>query len=333
MKKVLFISLLLMFLASPLQAAQTIKVLILDKGFNKIPEKDEKLTKIDSVRGRLKLGDTNYTGNIEVWRGKNGLYLINVVPLEEYVEGVVKAETGSDWALEALKAQAVIVRTYVLNNMLKNNDRVYHVTSSVLHQIYRGLNSDTNVSTAVRRTMGRILTHEGKPIMAFYHSSSSGRTEKPEEVFGSGYQYLKSVSASGKLSPYDMWTRRIPIREVEKATNTKRIIDVKIKKRTSTGRAKDIALFTPRKGSKPSNKTVKAKDLRKMLGWKRLPSTDFSLKVQDGIVVFEGKGYGHGVGLCQWTALEMALQGKDYKAILSHFYPGAKLDFYEDFRL
>jgi stage II sporulation protein D len=314
-------------------AAQTIKVLILDKGFNKVPEVDENLIQVDSVRGRLKLGDTSYTGDIEIWRGKNGLYLINEVPLETYVEGVVKAETGSDWALEALKAQAVIVRTYVLNNMMKNIDREYHVTSSVLHQIYRGLNSDTKVATAVRRTMGRILTHDGKPIMAFYHSSSSGRTEQPEEVFGSGYQYLKSVSSSGKLSPYDMWTRRIPIREIEKATNTNKIVDVKIKTHTSTGRAKDIGLFSPVKGSKPSNKTVQAKDLRKMLGWKRLPSTDFTLKVQGDTVVFEGKGYGHGVGLCQWTALEMALQGKDYKEILSHFYPGTKLDFYEDLRL
>jgi stage II sporulation protein D len=333
MKRVVFIALFVMFLAVPLQASQNIKVLILDSVFNKIPDEDEKLLKVDSVSGRLKLGETSYTGNIEIWRGKNCLYLINVVPLENYVEGVVKAETGNDWALEALKAQAVIVRTYVLNNMLKNIDREYHVTSSVLHQLYKGLNSDTKVATAVRRTMGRILTHDGNPIMAFYHSSSSGRTEQPEEVFGKKYQYLKSVKSSGRLSTYDMWTRRIPIRELEKATNTNKIIDIKIKSHTSTGRVKDIALFTPGKGSRLSNKTVQAKDLRKLLGWKRLPSTDFNLKVHDGTVVFEGKGYGHGVGLCQWTALEMALKGKDYKEILSHFYPGAELDFYENFRL
>jgi stage II sporulation protein D len=193
------------------------------------------------------------------------------------------------------------------------------------------------VADAVRQTRGRILAYEGELIVAYYHSTSCGDTELPEEVFSKDYPYLKSVKASGKLSPYSMWTRRIPIKEIEAATGTKNIKDMVIKSRTATGRAGDIALLTQQEGAKAdgsstalSNRTVETKDLRKMLGWKRLPSTDFSLRVEDDTVVFEGKGYGHGVGLCQWTALEMALEGKSYEDILLHFYPGTTLVPHED---
>jgi len=324
----------LLLLSASVAADDTIKVLILEKGFMNIPVKDEKLAKLDEATGNLTLGMSNFSGNIEVWKGEKGLYLINNLPLEEYVEGVVKAETGKEWALEALKAQAVIVRTYVLNQKANNSNKQFHVTSSVLHQLYRGKNSDSIVADAVIQTKGQILAYDGKPIIAYYHSTSSGTTELPEEVFSTSYPYLKSVTASGKLSPYSMWIRKIPISEIETTTGTADIASVEIKSRTSTGRAKEIALITEHNDeygtSYLSNKTVLAKDLRKMLGWKRLPSTDFNLTTDNDIIVFEGKGYGHGVGLCQWTALEMALEGKDYKEILSHFYPGATLINHED---
>jgi stage II sporulation protein D len=309
-------------------AADGIKVLIIGEGFEKVPKASEKLKKLDRLEGSLKLDNISYDGNIEVWRGENGLFLINEVPLEDYVEGVVKAETGSDWDAEALKAQAVIVRTYVLYKKLKNSQRQFHVTSSVMHQIYRGQNSDLAVASAVDETNGQVLVFKGKPIVAYYHSSSTGMTELPEEVYGEGYPYLKSVKSSGMLSPYSMWTRRIPISEIKSATGVRDLQEVRIKSRTATGRAGDIALLSPGKGANPGgleNTTVRAKDLRRMLGWRRLPSTDFDLRMDGEVAVFEGKGYGHGVGLCQWTALEMALDGKDYREILSYFYPGAEL--------
>jgi stage II sporulation protein D len=172
--------------------------------------------------------------------------------------------------------------------------------------------------------------------MAYYHSTSVGATESPEEVFGEGYPYLRPVEASGRLSPYSLWTRRIPLEEIGGATGVESLQEVRVKTRSGSGRADRIALLSPEEesdGSTLTNTTVRAKDLRRMLGWKRLPSTSFDVRTEGHTAVFEGSGYGHGVGLCQWTALEMALEGKDYRTILDHFYPGATLEPHENLGL
>ena len=304
---------------------ENVKILVLDQDFKNIPGKEERLKLLDRQAGDLIVGFTDYRGVIEVWRGKRGLYLVNELPLEDYVEGVVKAETAEEWAEEALKAQAVIVRTYVLKQMLQRREGRYHVTSTVIHQVYKGLNSDPKVTKAVRETVGEVLTYEGKPIMAFYHSTGGGHTEVPEEVFGRGYPYLQSVEASGKLSPLTVWARRIPIEDISKATDTANLTDIKITSHTSTGRAKELVLI-----ANPEDVKLKAADFRRMLGWRRLPSTNFTLKVEGNYALFEGSGYGHGVGLCQWTALEMAREGMGYTEILSYFYPGASLELHEN---
>ena len=172
--------------------------------------------------------------------------------------------------------------------------------------------------------MGEILTYEGKPIEALYHSTSGGRTENPEEVFGKSYPYLKSVESNCELSPYWVWERKIPKEEIEKALNMKGIKGVTINSYTSTGRAKELLI------EKESDQAVlKATEFRKLLGWSRLPSTNFNIKVNGNSITFEGKGYGHGVGLCQWSALQMAREGKSYKEILSFFYPGTEISLYE----
>lgn len=318
-------AILIVFLSFAPALAETIKVLILDESFEKLPKEDEKLAMLDSINGDLILGYKNYNGKIEVWKGQNGLYLINELPLEDYVAGVVKAETGKDWNMEALKAQAVVVRTFVLYQKKRNGGKKFHVTSTVLDQIYRGENTDSDISSAVAATRGEILTYGGEPIAAFYHSTSGGKTELPEEAFGSSYPYLQSVSSSCKLSPYSSWVRRIPLKEVEEATGVENLKNIEIKSLTSTGRVKELVLL-----SNPSAKTLKATEFRKMLGWKKLPSTDFTLKLDGDTVDFEGKGYGHGVGLCQWSALEMAMEGKPYREILSHFYPGSTLSRYDE---
>jgi stage II sporulation protein D len=315
----------IVFLSFTPALSQTIKVLIIDESFEKLPAEDEKLAMLDRINGNLILGYNSYNGQIEVWKGMNGLYLINELDLEDYVEGVVKAETGKDWAMEALKAQAVVVRTYVLHQKQRSGGKKFHVTSTVLDQLYKGENTDSSVSSAVAETSGEILTYNGEPIAAFYHSTSGGKTELPEEAFGQSYPYLTSVSSNCKLSPYSSWVRRIPLKEIEKATGVENLKDISIASHTKTGRVKEIVLL-----SNPESKTIKATEFRKLLGWKRLPSTDFTLKLDGEMVDFEGKGYGHGVGLCQWSALEMALEGKTYKEILAHFYPGATLERYDE---
>ena len=302
---------------------ETIKVLILDGNFKEIPDDGEELGMLDTIKGDLLVGYSRYKGAIAVWKGKKSLYLIGEVPLEDYVEGVTASELGDNWEIEAIKAQAVIARTYALHKKLQNSGKKFHLTSGMLHQVYKGENTDVKIALAVSATQGEVLTYNNKPIEAFYHSTTCGETEDPAEVFGKSYPYLKPVKSDCNLSPYQMWSRKIPLREIEDALGIKGAADIKIKSRTTTGRVKAVAVITS------TNHTYEATELRKKLGWKRLPSTDFTVKVEDGYAVFEGTGYGHGVGLCQWGALEMAKKGKTYKEILSHYFPGADLEQYE----
>lgn len=302
-----------------------IKVLIQDENFPSVPDKDEKIALLGNVKGDFFGSGIRYSGQIEVWRGEKGLYVVNELPLEDYVESVVAAEVGTDWEIEALKAQAVIARTYaVYKKTAVTNRSMYHLTSSVLNQVYKGNNSHFKVTFAVRATEGEILTYNGKPIEALYHSTCGGRTENPEEVFGKKIPYMKSVESRCDLSPYWVWERKIPISEIEKALNLSGIKDLYIKSTTSTGRAKDITVKR-----EEGDTTIKATDLRRLLGWNRLPSTYFEIKKNGDSIVFEGKGYGHGVGLCQWSALQMAAEGKSYREILAFFYPETEIKQYE----
>lgn len=302
-----------------------IKVLILDDVFQSIPKKDETLDRIGKLQGDLLVSGSHYVGDIEVWKGKEGMYLINELPLEEYIKSVVSAEIGPNWDMEALKAQAVISRTYALYQKGMNNNPNFDLTSSVLHQVYKGSNVDARIAYAVMNTGGEVVTYNGKLIEALYHSTCGGRTEDVEEVFGKNYPYLKPVSSSCDLSPYSVWERKIPVEEIEKALNLSGIKEISIRSFTTTRRVKTVEI-SHRDGSL----TVKATDLRKLLGWSRLPSTNFELRRENGAYVFEGKGYGHGVGLCQWSALQMARDGKSYRQILDFFYPGTVLRIHED---
>jgi stage II sporulation protein D len=304
--------------------ADNIRVLIINEVYQKIPSKIEKIEKIGSVRGDLLVMGSHYTGDIDVWKGDNGLYLINELPIEDYVKDVVVAEVGSNWEMEALKAQAVISRTYAVYQKKMNGDSIYHIASSVLHQVYKGNNPDVRVAYAVAETSGEILTFNDKPIEAFYHSTCGGRTENPEDVFGKSYPYLKSVESNCEISPYWTWARRIRLTDIEKALNLSGIKEISIKSYTSTNRVKQLDIT-----NESGITTINATDFRKALGWSILPSTNFKMALDGDSILFEGKGYGHGVGLCQWSALQMAREGKNYKEILSFFYPGTMIQLYE----
>jgi len=305
-------------------AETNIKVLIVNEVYPKIPAKNEKIEKLGSMRGDLLVMGSRYTGNIDVWKGEGGLYLINELPIEDYVKDVVVAEVGSNWEMEALKAQAVISRTYAVYQKRMNGDSIYHIASSVLHQVYKGNNPDVRVAYAVAETSSEILTFDNKPIEAFYHSTCGGKTENPEDVFGKSYPYLKSLESSCEISPYSAWEKRIELAEIEKALNLSGIKEISIKTYTSTNRVKQLNIV-----NNSGMTTINATDLRKALGWSRLPSTNFSVTRDGDSMIFEGKGYGHGVGLCQWGALQMAREGKNYKEILSFFYPGTIIQLYE----
>lgn len=329
---VIFIMFFILIADSCLPAASsaqtTIRVLLMDnKNLTAPPPRDERLTRLGDAAGDVLLSGIKYSGVIEVWKGDKGLYIINEIPLEEYIKGVVAAEVGSSWDIEALKAQAVVARTFAVYQRYNSPKEVpYNLTSTVLDQAYKGSNVSPNIARAVDETKGEILTYEGTPIVAFYHSTSGGMTEDPGAVFGKELPYLKPVKTSCELSPYYMWEKIIPVAEIEKALDIQGINEINIDSYTVSGRAKEIRI-TLEKGPYP----VLATELRKKLGWDRLPSTlIISISRNNSLMVFEGRGYGHGVGMCQWSALQMAKDGKTYREILSYFYPGTVIQLYED---
>jgi len=314
---------------SPAVAAETtVRVLLAGSNGGRLPQKDEGVERLAVSTGEVIFGGMQYFGKIEVWRGKNGLYVVNELPLEEYVKGVVSGEVGRSWDIEALKAQAVISRTYVL--MQKNYAVAapvpYDVTSSVLHQVFKGGDVPESIAQAVESTRGEILTFEGKPIVAYFHSTSGGITEDAAEVFGKSYPYLKPVETNSELSPYFLWQKKIPVKDMEKAAGVKGLKDIGIDSHSASGRVRNFSFVNGSGSTK-----IVAKTLRQNLGWDKLPSTFVTSIMRDnGYFIVEGRGYGHGVGMCQWSALQMARDGKTYKDILSYFYQGTVLQQYED---
>ncbi|RJQ56628.1 MAG: SpoIID/LytB domain-containing protein [Nitrospiraceae bacterium] len=308
-------------LLHPAQADESIKVLMLDSPSNPLPSRQAE--KIEDLKGKVFFNGQSYSGSIEVMRDENGLYVVNSLPFEKYIEGVVASEVGRNWNMEALKAQAVISRTYAVFNKNLNGEKNYHLTSSVLHQVYKGENPDPLVTEAVTATEGEILTYQGKPVNALYHSTCEGKTELPEEVWAESFPYLKSVECNGKNTPYESWRKRFAFEEINKALGMTGFKDIAVISITATGRAKTLRIvYSSMNETNPSGMEIRATELRRLLGYKEMPSTDFTVTRTDTEVIFDGKGYGHGVGLSQWGALEMAREGKNYMEILSHYYPG-----------
>jgi stage II sporulation protein D len=297
---------------------KTIKILLLSSpdDFNFIQHGE----KLGQVNGQFMLNGTLYKGTFTIKQTEQGIIAINELPFEEYIEGVVSSETGECWHIEALKCQAVIARTYALFHKNINKGKEYHLTSTVLHQQYSRMSSNPLIQEAVEETKGEILTYNNAPIEAFYHSTCGGRTELPEEIWSKGYPYITSQVYNDDISPYFNWERRFMLEDVAASLMLKGIKNIEIHSLTSTGRVKTLRVSTL-----DGITIILAKELRRRIGYKELPSTNFTLTVKDGEVIFNGSGYGHGVGLCQYGALQMALEGKKYTEILKFFYPQTKL--------
>jgi stage II sporulation protein D len=318
---ILFNLLISVILCQPVCAEDSIRILMHEDPHSPLPSDDS--DDLGRINGKVFYKGNIYEGTLELRRDDKGLFIINDLPFSKYIEGVVSSETGKDWEPEALKAQAVISRTYAVFLKEKNLGKDYHLTSGTLHQVYNGDKVSGQVKQSVSETAGEVLTFNDRPIKAFYHATCEGKTELPEEVWGVQYPYYQSVGCMTRNAPYDNWRKVFNLEQIEAATGMSGVEDVVISSYTSTGRVKMIRIRT--RNGKEGITEISATKLRKFLGYREIPSTDFILKSEKGNLIFEGKGWGHGVGLSQWGALEMARQGKNYREILSHFYPGTVL--------
>ncbi len=276
-----------------------------------------------------------YRGVIEITPADKGLLVVNELPLEDYLVGLINCEISSAWPIEAVKAQAVIARTYAINRKNARKNALYHLESSVMDQVYDGcLIEDSRARRAVTETAGEVLTYDGAVIQAFYHSNCGGRTEAAANVWGgTSPPYLKGVECQYCLtSTSSVWEQRLTLRVIEerlKAAGLKvaGVSDIRTGVRNNRGRLKNIVVVSSR-----GEVAVGGDQFRKAVGYGVIKSTNFTVKVAGGEAFFSGLGNGHGVGLCQWGAKQRALDGFGYGEILSYYYPGTELKKLSDIR-
>ncbi len=244
---------------------------------------------------------------------------IQEMGLEEYLVHVVAGEMYPDYHIEALKAQAVTARTYTYKKLQSGGcgNKGAQICDDINHcQAYAAsipAEHKERMEYAVYSTKDEIITYEGKPITALFHSTSGGMTEDNINVFGENLPYLKSVISQGEEgTPRYRQRESFSIEEIkEKAKaegNTIKVIE-----RLPTGRVRSVDVF---------GKTMSGKELRELLG---LSSANFEISVSGDNVVFTTTGYGHGVGLSQVGANYMAKQGSTYDEIIKHYYTGVEL--------
>jgi len=242
------------------------------------------------------------------------------VALEPYVERAVAGEVWDSWPPEALKAQAVAARTYALHQRRRNAARRYDVESTVLSQRIAQGRVSRRIREAVRATRGEYLSFSRAPILAAFHSSAGGRTASALEVWGEDLPYLRPVESPDDAAPDFFWTYQIGLEDLGAALREAGLVPrrsgVRVLERSSSGRATRIDVL---------GAELSGSELRAVLGGRALRSSLFDVRVEDGKARFLGSGAGHGVGLCQWGARELALRGRSYQQILAHYYPGTGL--------
>lgn len=265
--------------------------------------------------------------NVRVKREETGK--IDLVPFEEYITGVLAGEMPTTFNMEALKAQTVAARSYVMKKMSYNKDKDYDVIDTIMNQVYLDDNylqsvwqDDYDVKIqkirqAVNSTRGEYLEYKGSVVEAFFFSTSVGKTENSEDVFINKVPYLRSVDSSWEegVSPvfYDYFNytlseffQKLGLPEKDKITQKKL-------KTTSTGRVKKIMI---------NGKTFLASEVVSKLD---LRSAFFTIEQNGKKVKIITKGYGHGVGMSQYGAEAMARLGYTYDQILKHYYLGVEI--------
>ena len=264
---------------------------------------------------------------------------VEEVPLDTYLCNVVSSEMPADFELEALKAQAVVARTYTIykiQNKKHENSDICDDSSCCQAWISKEdrlarwdedkrESNWAKIEQSVNETKGKIITYEGAPINAFFHSNSGGTTELPVNVWGGGtnLDYLQVVETAGEegypqyqseaIFTQDELIEKLKTKYEDITIDFNNDNDLKILDYTDSGRVKTV---------KFGNHELSGTETRGLLG---LRSTNFEIIKENGNIKFIVKGYGHGVGMSQTGADSLAKEGKNYEDIIKHFYVGVEI--------
>lgn len=287
--------------------------------------------------GYVYIGDRWYRGRTLVLPSKSGLTAVNYVDLEQYLYSVLGGEMNGNWPQEALKAQAVAARSYALYHRQKETNGIYDVVDTTASQVYRGIRDEsTGTQAAVNATAEQVLVsdYQNQIIEAAFHSSAGGCTENSENVWSNPVPYLRSVKENfTEVSPVATWEIDVSRSELGKlAPGVGKIISFQPEKTTQCGRILSMKVVGDRGSTKiPGEKLQRALNLKSTL-FSIVPQTGLPAnkdKAQVSATTFQvlGHGFGHGLGLSQWGAYNLAQRGDsaspqpyNYKQILLYYY-------------
>lgn len=289
------------------------------------------VVRVSAGTGLLRVAGKPYRGTIELQRSPAGhVTAIDELPLEAYLYGVIKGEIDPHWPPAAVQAQAVAARTLAVERIAEVHAGVtgYDLTATTDAQVYLGASAEDPAATAaVDATRGLLVTYQGQPIFAAYHSNSGGHTEDSENVWGTAYPYLRGVADPYALSaPGIDWMATLPLAMLEATLQRNQVpvaglVGVAPGRVTAWGRAVTVRLTS----GDGSVQEISANRFRLLVGAGVVRSTMFTVSQSGGADVFTGRGSGHGVGLDQWGARAMAAQGATFDQILKFYYTGVDI--------
>ena len=291
----------------------------------------------------------SYHGSINLVAAEKGISIVNYLTLEQYLKGVIPKEMPSGQGneyYEALKAFTICARTYTVTK-LKENKKQFDVFADTRDQVYGGSSIEKEmINNVVDETRGLILTYGDTPAVTFYSSTCGGYTEDAANVFKNvDLPYLKGVKDGNEpycsISPKFTWTETFPearfIQRLVSAgyldNSAYTVKDVNINSTFRSGRINELEIDLSDKYNKSKSVRLYGNNIRYVLrtsGNSILESNNFTVARKGEDIIINGKGYGHGVGLCQWGALEQSKEGRTYEEILSFYYPGTKIEKYND---
>lgn len=278
----------------------------------------------------LRAGAQNLPGRILLSaNGAQNLDVVGVMPLDEYIVGVLASEMPLGWPLETLKAQAVAARSYTLAVMNERKNKAYHLESSVLDQVFRHVMAEDENDVKIKKALQAVRETEGvklygpdnRVLKAFYHADCGGKTTTAKNVWSAGVNTGTAVDASCPTSPSAQWTLKVRKEDLARKLHTAPIAKISLIRTPADSRVEMVKVAM----NDGQEKKINANEFRQALGFQDLRSTLFDMHSHDDEYVFTGRGFGHGVGLCQWGSRAMGLQGKSFAQILKHYYPLAKL--------
>jgi stage II sporulation protein D len=279
----------------------------------------------------FKCGNNEYRGNLIVRVvGADRLTVIDELSIDDYLKGVLPREASVSWPPEALRVQAVASRTYLASHLGAHASQGFDLCSSVHCQVYGGMSKEhPKTNDAVDSTHDQILTYDGKPISAFFHSNCGGMTEEVQYVWGTASKpYLpRKKCGFGTADPRYNWTHIVSANEMlallKKGTKVQggKLKSFRVKQKSPSGRAATVTVETDK-----GRYTLSGNAFRIALDPEKIRSTLWTDVTRHGnAYTFKGRGWGHGVGMCQWGAKGQAEAGRDYREILQFYYPNTKL--------